>query len=227
MKRQGFTIFELICVIATIGILAAILLPSLARARENARRTSCFANLHNIGMALHMYAQENQNQFPWSGGGGDASCLTQLRAHYIDTDDSFICPSDPGIDDLTGYSALETGLDNKLGLRASYDYFGAYTHAPLELPPAERATPRVAVVWDLMSLQFPFGPKMRRKYLKHGFTSNFHKIAETNHIPGGGNVLWLDGSVTFEQIHAWERVNHPKIPADIAFDPPGALFTGE
>jgi prepilin-type N-terminal cleavage/methylation domain-containing protein len=57
-KLQGFTLIELLVVIAIIAILAAILFPVFARARENARRTSCMSNLKQIGTATMMYVQD-------------------------------------------------------------------------------------------------------------------------------------------------------------------------
>ena len=57
--RQGFTLIELLVVIAIIAILAAILFPVFAQAREKARSSSCLSNGRNIGMALLMYAQDN------------------------------------------------------------------------------------------------------------------------------------------------------------------------
>lgn len=64
MKRRGFTLIELLVVIAIIAILAAILFPVFARARENARRTSCTSNLKQIGLGVMMYTQDYDEMYP-------------------------------------------------------------------------------------------------------------------------------------------------------------------
>src|SRR3954471_369177 len=64
MKRRGFTLIELLVVVAIIALLIAILLPSLGRAREQANRTTCQANVGGMSKAMAVYAADNSDQYP-------------------------------------------------------------------------------------------------------------------------------------------------------------------
>src|SRR5438094_1023181 len=67
MNRRAFTLIELLVVIAIIAILAAILFPVFATAREKARQATCQSNLKQLGNALNMYIQDYDEVFPGPG----------------------------------------------------------------------------------------------------------------------------------------------------------------
>ncbi len=62
--KKAFTLIELLVVIAIIAILAAMLMPALTRARDEARKASCKTNIHNIGLGLDMHATANDGRYP-------------------------------------------------------------------------------------------------------------------------------------------------------------------
>ena len=98
--KKAFTLIELLVVIAIIAILAAILFPVFAQAREKARQTSCLSNLKQIGLGLMMYTQDYDETYPMNLflGFEPGPCvhLSQVAiAPYIKNMDIYKCPSDP------------------------------------------------------------------------------------------------------------------------------------
>ena len=91
--KKAFTLIELLVVIAIIAILAAMLMPALARARALARRTSCVAACKNTGVSYTFYLQDNSDIYPNFPTSGE--CLYVLYdLDYVTGIEMFRCPSD-------------------------------------------------------------------------------------------------------------------------------------
>ena len=63
--QTAFTLVELLVVIAIIAVLAALLFPAVGRAKESSKATACISNLRQIGIAIQLYVQENNNRLPF------------------------------------------------------------------------------------------------------------------------------------------------------------------
>lgn len=144
-RRTGFTLIELMIVIAIIAILAAILLPVFAKVREKARSANCQANLKQIGLAITMYANDYDETLPDSQplfcmlptatNGRRSNAWQGAIMPYVKNIRIFVCPSRPSLKpvqvnygtdaadatDLTGY-AYNGAYWGPLGTACPFDY---------------------------------------------------------------------------------------------------------
>jgi prepilin-type N-terminal cleavage/methylation domain-containing protein len=91
-RFRGFTLIELLVVIAIIAILAGLLLPTLARAKGTAKRISCLNNLHQLGLSLKLYAEDNEGEYP--NRTGRNRWPSRLSDYYADNFKIVLCPTD-------------------------------------------------------------------------------------------------------------------------------------
>lgn len=118
MRRHGFTLIELLVVIAIIAILAAILFPVFARARENARKSTCLSNLKQLELGMVMYKQDydERNAYsgitttvaatpngPYTGNGTNRFWWFDMISPYVKNRQIIICPSDGGTTSCCGF----------------------------------------------------------------------------------------------------------------------------
>ena len=114
---SGFTLIELLVVIAIIAILAAILFPVFARARENARRSSCQSNLKQIGLGVIQYTQDYDELGPRTSSFVDGLSIawSQNIQPYMKSTQVFQCPSNSFNDRVS--TPAQAGLSE---IRVSY-----------------------------------------------------------------------------------------------------------
>jgi len=108
--KRGFTLIELLVVIAIIAILAGMLLPALGRAKQKAITIKCNANHHQMAIGFHMYADDNNDNYPvyedWGTLGGKVGVMDlhggkvpvdrRPLNRYVPAVEAFRCPGDKG-----------------------------------------------------------------------------------------------------------------------------------
>lgn len=213
---DAFTLIELLVVIAIIAILAAILFPVFAKAREKARQTTCASNLKQIGLAMTQYDQDyDETLLPYTstgGTGGTPFDWNIILQPYTTTYQVFKCPDDTSADGLS-YSY---NMDVARSPWAS----GANIINLVSSVPLPTVTPIVLDAWGTPNLSatapvstwfFFAGTGLPSAELQSRWTTSLTVAATpttTNGLPysdrhsGGSNLLFFDGHVKWIQAGA-------------------------
>ena len=218
---SAFTLIELLVVIAIIAILAGLLLPALARAREEAWKTSCKSNCSQVGKAISTYALNNGEFYPFSWGPAskddgvhrnkDAlTSLANLYPQYLSNLQVFRCPStndEPGLqlnlpDVLTDgegvtFADLDTNDDNWVDQREIDDQMASDRWGRFYYGYRNYTLNNISYGYDCRLR--PTIPSNHAIYGDMDGTSSMDSETATQNHDAGNHILYVDGKVLWQE----------------------------
>ena len=190
-RGSAFTLIELLVVIAIIAILAAILFPVFARARENARRSSCSSNLKQIALGVKQYIQDYDEKFPLStttGAAGSIGWASSIQP-YIKSDQLFQCPSEPNGTSAGTATPYNPASGSGLGYTDYWYNANLSWNGDFAAPNFETAVSEAALPYTSLSIMAGDGVSSganpgSARYRSNGCGTN---VSSTNNLPNFGN----------------------------------------
>ena len=231
-RVSAFTLIELLVVIAIIAILAAILFPVFARARENARRSSCLSNVKQIGLGLLQYAQDYDESFPAARNTGTAISWRWMIQPYLKSTQVNSCPSRVSGQTTTGGNGLTFEISyggnwipgGGSGINGYTNGFGAFSSDDVGLPLSDFPNPAttIHVVEVTATRQSYVNMKDSGACGPYQSYSTSADCMWAGHL-GTGNYLFTDGhakSLRVDQtfnttVNMWRRDNVPFTGGDL------------